>query len=407
MNNSAFWVTNVRLESGYRLEHGAVTGTETEVCHIRIVGGEIAEILPGGNPPADSLERLDARNLLALPSFVEKHCHLDKSFLGTSWRAVRPAANLFERFEDEKQNLASLPVNTGERAGILLERLLQAGSTHIRTHVDISPDVGLSRLEAVQEALASYAGKLSCEIVAFPQDGLLRSGSASLVKEAVRQGCRLVGGLDPAGVDGDIERSLDQLMEIAVQGNADVDMHLHDPDHLGLFTLKRLAALTVQAGWQGRVAVSHAYCLGELSQAAATGAAEMLAEAGISIITSVPIDSPMPPVKLLRQKGVRVGVGSDNIFDSWSPFGNGDLLERAGRLMERNGWSDEHSLSQGLGFITDGTTPLDASGKRVWPQVGGDASMVFVEASCAAEAVARRALRHAVMYKGTVVAGTL
>jgi cytosine/adenosine deaminase-related metal-dependent hydrolase len=407
MNNATFWLTNVRLESGYRRENGMVTGTETEVCHIRVKAGKIAEIISGSNSPADSTPKTDARNMLALPSLVEKHCHLDKSYLGTSWKAARPAGSLFERFEDEKRNLASLPVPIADRARVLLDRFLQAGSTHIRTHVDISPDVGLSRLEGVQEALAAYEGKLSYEIVAFPQDGLLRSQSADLMKEAVRRGCGLVGGVDPANVDGDIERSLQQMMEIAVQGNADVDLHLHDPGHLGLFTIKRLAALTVEAGYQGRVAVSHAYCLGHLSQAEVAGAAEVLAEAGITIITSVPIDSAMPPAGLLREKGVRVAVGSDNIFDSWSSFGNGDILERAGRLAERFGWSDEHALSQALWYVTGGRTPLDASGARAWPRVGDDASMVFVEACCTAEAVARRASRPAVMYKGTVVAGAL
>lgn len=130
-------------------------------------------------------------------------------------------------------------------------------------------------------------------------------------------------------------------------------------------------------------------------------------EAGISIVTSVPINRQMPPVDLLHERGVEVSVGNDNIFDVWSPLGNGDILERAGRLAERFKWIDEVSLSRSLGYITGGKTPLDDKGNQVWPKVGDAGSLVLIDASCSAEAVARRSERKAVIYKGSLVSGSL
>lgn len=405
--STGFWLTNVRLEQGYRYEDGRVTATETAICHLRVEDGKIAEVISGSSLLEDGLTQIDAGNLLALPPFVESHCHLDKTLVGTAWRARVPTANIFGRFDVEKKVLPTLPLSTSERATALLEIMRRAGSTHIRTHVDVYPEAGLSNLEGVQHALAAFDGKLTHEIVAFPQHGLLLSKSANLVREAVRQGATHVGGVDPANVDGNIEASLQQTMEIAVAENAGVDLHLHDPGHLGAFTIRRLAALTVEAGWQGRVAVSHAFSLGDLPSGEAAEMAEMLAEAGIAIITHVPIDGSMPPVELLHGKGVQVAVGSDNIFDTWQVWGNGDLLERAGRLAERRRWSDELSLAQALGYITGGKTPLDNQGNRVWPRVGDEASLVLVHASCSAEAVARTATRQAVIFRGKLVAGNL
>ncbi|MCM3749371.1 amidohydrolase [Paenibacillus pasadenensis] len=406
--SEAYWLTNVRLESGYRFhQEGFVTETVTESCHLLIESDTISQIVPSATVLMDDLPQKDAGNLLALPSFIEKHCHLDKTLLGDSWRAVTPAANLIERFEIEKNVLPTLPTTTKERAETMLATLLQAGSTHVRTHVDIYPEVGLQNLEAVQAALAAYEGKLSHEIVAFPQHGLLRSNSAAFVREALRRGAGLVGGVDPANVDGNMEASLQQMMELAVEANAGVDLHLHDGGQLGLATIRRLAALTEEAGWQGRVSISHALALADTDGQELEDMASMLAELGITIITSAPISRMMPPVNFLHERHVPIALGCDNIFDSWSPFGTGDVFERTNRLVELFGRSSERALGETLGFITGGITPLNGAGERIWPKTGDTASMVLVEASCSAEAVARRAKRTAVMFKGKIVSGSL
>lgn len=401
--NNRYWLTNIRLECGYKLESGRVIGTETELFHLWIEDGIIKKITSANiDIPKDAL-RKNANGLLMLPSFVEKHVHLDKTYMGENWRAPIQGANVIERCEIEKNILRDLPTSTRQRAELLLDQLVSYGSTHIRTHVDIYPEAKLHNLEQIQLALETYSYKLSSEIVAFAQHGLLRSNSANLVREAVQNGVGIIGAVDPATVDNNIEASLDTLFEIAVEGNVDIDLHLHDPGHLGTFTMKRLALLTKQAGWEGRVAISHAFGLGEVSIEEARDMAEILRDAGISIITSLPIRRSIPPVKLLHECGVEVAIGNDNIYDTWWPTGNGDVLERLGRLIERYRWTDELALSQSLKFITDGLTPLDRYGNQVWPKVGDKANMVLVDASCSAEAVARCSKRHAVFYNGNLI----
>ncbi|YCA45146.1 amidohydrolase [Bacillus sp. JZ8] len=404
--SSAYWLTNVRLESGHQIDNGVITGTKTGSFHLFIQDGNIEKVVSADDTIRDDLLQKDAKGLLGLPSFAEKHCHLDKTLLGDRWRAVTPTPSIFERLQIEKEVLPSLETTTQERAEKLIDMYLKSGVTHIRTHVDIYPEVGLNNLEEVKKALQTFEGRLSNEIVAFPQHGLLRTKAKDLLREALRQGAGFVGGVDPATVDGDIEASLQQMVELAVEGNAGIDLHLHDPDYLGVFTIKRLAQLTKEADLQGKVAISHAYSLGDIPLSQAEEIAELLADARITIITSVPIDRKFPPVGLLRKKGVSVAVGCDNIFDVWSPFGNGDILERAGRLAEVSNWVDEQSLAQTLSYITDGKVPLDPEGKQVWPQVGDDANIVFIEASCSAEAIARRSKRVATMFKGDIVSGS-
>lgn len=405
--NSTYWLTNTRLETSYQINEGNVTGTNSEEFHLLIKDKKIAKIIAASEEITDNLPQKDAKQLLALPSFIEKHCHLDKTLLGDRWRSVTPVRNIFERLEIEKEVLPSLETTTQERAELLLEKYVEYGITHVRTHVDIYPEVGLKNLENVQEVLRKFEGKLTYEIVAFPQHGLLRTDSRDLIREALKSGASFVGGVDPATVDGDIEASLKAMVELAVEGNAGIDLHLHDPDHLGIFTMKKLAQLTKEAGLQGKVAISHAFGLGDISISQAEEMAELLADAGITIISSVPIDRKFPPMGLLRERGVSVAVGCDNIFDVWSPFGNGDILERVGRLAEISHWVDERSLSQALYYITGGKTPLNQEGKQVWPKVGDEANLVLVEASCSAEAVARRSKRVATIFNGEMTAGSL
>lgn len=403
--HTSFWLTDVRLENGYETQNGEVTRTLTSLYDIRIEEGNIAEIIQAGAEKSQALPKIDAQGKLLLPSFVEKHVHLDKTLLGEPWRAPLPATGVLERCEQEKRIIPYVHTPAHERAQRLLSILLNAGSTHVRTHVDLYPESGLSLLEGIMEGIQSYQGKLSAEVVAFPQHGLLHTGAAKLIRESLKQGATLVGGVDPATIDGDIEKSLQTIVELAVEGGAGIDLHLHDPDYLGTFTMKRLAALTMEAGLQGKVAISHAFALGEVSELELAATSEKLAEAGITIITSAPLSRTLPPIPYLRNHGVNVAAGCDNIYDSWQPYGNGDVLERATRIAERFSWIDEHSLSQALGLITGGVTPLSTTGQQAWPKAGDEASMVLVEASCTAEAIARRSKRTDVFFKGVRVAG--
>lgn len=401
-----YWLTNVKLETGYTYEEAKISQTETEICSLLIEDGRIKRIISGIAQEEGTLT-FDANRLLVLPAFEEMHIHIDKTYYSGPWKACMPAENIFTRFNEEKTILPKQLATAQHRAENMLGLLLRNGATNIRTHCNVDPVIGLRNLEATLAALGTYKDRLSGRIVAFPQHGLLRSNSMQLVKDAMRMGAQLVGGVDPATVDNDIEKSLHTIMDIAVEFNADVDIHLHDANNLGTFTMKRLASLTEEAGWQGRVTISHALGLGGVTDKEAEEVAERLAALKIDITSTVPIGKQVIPIPLLDKKGVKVSLGNDSITDHWSPFGTGDMLQKANRLAERFGWSDERSLGKALRFITGGKETLNNEGKRVWPNVGDEASFVLTNATCAAEAVARQTEKSVVMYKGNVVAGNL
>jgi len=402
---SPYWIINARLECGYERERGAIRATKTELCDLLIENGKISRIVSSSEILEDGLPKKDARGLLILPSMAEKHIHLEKTYYGGPWKATTPVKNLFERHEEDKGLLPGYLLGSRQGAENILSLLVETGVTHVRTHCHVDPQVGLGFLEGMRGAFETFAGRLSHEIVAFPHYGMLRTNAADTVRDALKNGATHVGGVDPGGVDGNIEKSLQTMMELAVEADADIDLHLHDPGHLGLFTIRRLAALTEEAGWQGRVTVSHAMGLGDVSAEEARDMAQQLAALGISIASTVPINRPTIPIPLLQEAGVAVMLGNDSLTDNWSPFGSGDLLEKAGRLAERFRHTDERSLAVALGYVTEGRIPLDDGGNRLWPLAGDEASLMAVEASCSAEAVARRAKRRVVLYQGNRVSG--
>ncbi|MBC2327928.1 amidohydrolase family protein [Listeria booriae] len=402
-----YWLSNARLETGFVWDDGRVVGTETDLFDLLVRDGKITEIQTAGTADKANLPVKNADGYLVVPSFVEKHIHLDKTKLGAPWSAVTPVNSIVERFTLETDELAALPVGMADRARKLIDIELRNGATMFRSHIDVHPRAGLKYLETIQEVLQGYSGKLESELVAFPQHGLLRSDSVALVREALRSGATLIGGVDPGNVDGDVERSLETTFELAVAENAGVDIHVHDRGEVGKATFWKLLELVKESRLQGRVAVSHAFALGDFDGAEKAELFGELATERVAIVTSVPIGGQMPPINDLEEAGVTVHVGCDNVYDCWSPYGNADLLERVGRLGEITGRVTEDRLAQTLGLITNGVTPLDRKGNQVWPKVGDDANFVLVDASCTAELVARRSTRKTTIFRGNVVAGEL
>ncbi|MEI4623421.1 amidohydrolase family protein [Bacillus cereus] len=405
--NSSYMLLNVRLESGYRYENGQVVATDTVLCNIQIDKGIITKILDTKVPYKKNIDRYDAKGMLLLPSFKDMHIHLDKTFFGGPWRAASQRKSIFDMIEVEQTLLLELLPTAQERAEKLIELILSYGSTFARSHCNIDPVVGLKNLESLKRALANYSDKLSYEIVAFPQHGLLRSNTEGLLREAMQLGATHVGGLDPTLVDVDMEKSLQTMVQIAVDYKAGIDIHLHEGGDTGLKAIRRLADLTEEAGLQGKVTISHAFSLASLTAGADIEMANRLASLGISIASTVPIGKNTMPIPLLQKQKVNVMLGNDSITDHWSPLGIGDTLQKAHLAAELYGWSYEYNLSRALSLATGGITPLDESGKQVWPKVGDAATAVLVPASCSAEAVARLPKRAAVLHKGTLSAGSL
>ncbi|WP_338473192.1 amidohydrolase [Niallia sp. XMNu-256] len=399
---------NVRLESGYTYENGDVVATETVLRNIEIKKGKISKILDTSKPYNKGIDCYDAKGLLLLPSFREMHIHLDKTYYGGHWKAAGMRKNgRFDLIELEETLLLELLPTAQERAEKLIELILGFGSTYVRTHCNIDPVVGLKNLEKLKLALGNYSDKISHEIVAFPQHGLLRSNVEGLMREAMQLGVSHVGGIDPTVFDTDMEKSLHTMVQIAVDYNAGIDIHLHEGGETGLKAIHRLADLTEEAGLQGKVTISHAYALASLTPDEVGEIANRLASLGISIASSVPIGEGVMPIPTLQNHKVNVMLGNDSITDHWDPFGIGDTLQKAHLAAQLYGWKHEYSLSRALSLATGGITPLNESGKQIWPKVGDEATAVLVQASCSAETVARLPKRVAVLHKGILSSGSL
>ncbi|WP_394137865.1 amidohydrolase [Cytobacillus oceanisediminis] len=405
--STPYWLTNIKLETGYLQDDKGTYITKTELFHLKIEDGKIIEKQISSFEISENEETVDGKGFLALPSFKEMHNHLDKTYLSLDWKACRTVKNLEERLQYEAMELEELAPTAKQRASKMIELLLSKGSTHIRTHVNIDPYIGLKNLEGVKAALEDYSDKLTYEIVAFPQHGLLRENVIPLMKEAMRSGANIVGGLDPAGIDRNIEKSLYEIMNLGTEFNADIDIHLHDGGHVGYYTVDKFAEMVEDAMWHNRAAVSHAFSLGEIPVPQAEEIADKLSELGMSIMSTIPITKSLPPIELLDRKGVNVYLGCDGFYDSWGPFGNGDLLEKVTRYGELYRKSDELSLAQSLKWATGGPVPLNKDGEVAWPLEGDDANLVLLDASCSAEAVARTTKREAVIFKGKMVSGQL
>jgi len=379
---------------------------EGTISEIVVEKGRIQAIGPGAEEGWSAPEVVDLAGALVVPGFVEGHIHLDTSFYGDAWKPHKPCTAGFdvrERVEFQRQNMANAaPME--ERARNQLELCIANGSTFMRSHVMVDASVGLKSLETILGVREKYRDQIDIQLVAFPQSGILTcSGTAELLDEAFNLGCDLVGGLDPASFDRDPKGHLDVVFGIAEKRGVGVDIHLHEPNMLGIFVLEEIAARAKSLGLQGRVAVSHAYSLGEVPIEVVRRTAAKLAEAGVAIMTNAPGSYPFPPVLELRSAGVTVFSGSDNIRDSWWPYGDGDMLGRAMMLGYRSGFFTDDELRVAFDIVTEGgarALGLSDYGLRV----GSPADFVTLEAEHVPEAVVGLPKNRAVYKAGRCVA---
>lgn len=358
------------------------------VKDIGVAGGRIVSIAPAG-AGGEAGRRVDIAGALLVPGFVEGHIHLDTSFHGDRWIPHKPCTDGFdvhERVAFQAENMA-IAAPMDERARKQLELCVSNGSLQMRSHVMVDGSVGLKSLETILKVREDYRDIIDIQLVAFPQSGILSSpGTPELLDAAIGLGADLVGGLDPASFDRDLDGHLDVVFGVAERRGVGVDIHLHDFGTLGAFTVEEICARTVALGMQGRVVISHAYGLGDLDADAARRIGAKIATAGISIMTNAPGDHVFPPVALLRAEGVNVFSGNDNIRDSWWPYGDGDMLGRAMMIGYRSGFYTDEELSAAFDVVTAaGAKALGLEGYGI--AVGAKADFVTLDAEHVPEAV--------------------
>jgi len=393
--------------SALLLRGGRLWGRD-ESADVRIEDGVIAAI---GVPDAAGAEVLDVADRLILPGLVDAHCHLDKTLYGGPW-VPHPAGDaLADRIGTERRRRSELGVPDIDRITDLLQTMVISGTTTARSHVDVAPELGLGGVEAVREAVRRMEGRIDVQLVAFPQYGILGApGTADLMEQALVEGVDAVGGIDPAGMDGDPVRHLDVVFGLAERHGALIDIHLHDGGSLGLWELELICERTRAAGLQGRVTVSHAYGLGEAEPSEQDRVADVLRESGVTITTAAVYDFPVAPVKRLRAAGANVACGHDGIRDLWGPYGTGDMLDRTMHLAYRNTFRRDDDIELALdtatrgGAVALGLRADRPDGGTAPIAVGDPGDLVVVDASTPAEAVVTRPTREVVVKRGRVVA---
>lgn len=347
---------------------------------------------------------VDGQGQIVVPALVESHVHLDKTLWGTAWRPNSAGPTRDDRIRNEQLVLPTLDVPMAQRAGPLIEHCIARGSLYVRSHVDVQTAFGRTHVEAMLAVREQYRHVIDLQLVAFPQGGLLVApGTMQLMREALELGVDVVGGIDPAAIDRDPIRHLEAIFGLAQDFDRGVDIHLHDPGDLGRWEIERIADFTQSSGRQGRVVISHAYALGAFVQSALEPLADRLAELGISIMTCAPAHVTVPPVAMLRARGVNVCSGSDGIRDTWSPMGNGDMLERAWLLAQRFGWSKDAELEAAFDIVTQGgARALGLQGYGL--DVGDKANLLLLPAENLAAAVVERSPQRTVISRGAIVA---
>jgi cytosine/adenosine deaminase-related metal-dependent hydrolase len=406
-----YYLSGVRLEVSFEYDGEMVVGTRTGVYTLEIEDGRIKALHGAGSVLDAALPVYDAQGKLALPALRDMHIHLDKTFYGGPWQAprTRSGTTIMDMIAREQVLIPQLLPTSQARSEGLIALLLSQGSTFARSQCNIDPVSGLKSLEHLLLALETYGDSFGCEIVAFPQHGLLHSKVDSLMREAMDMGVRYVGGLDPTNVDGAMEASLDAMFQIALDHDKGVDIHLHEGGPSGMAAINyMLTTVEKTPALRNRLTLSHGFALGGISAEEVDVVAERMAALGVSLATSVPIGKNAMPLPRLRAKKVRVMAGTDSVIDHWSPFGTADMLEKANLYAQLSGGSDEFQLSRAMAIATeDGILPLDDQGQRAWPKAGDKAEFVLVDASCSAEAVARRSPRSAVFRQGRLVHGNV
>ncbi|CAN7724306.1 amidohydrolase family protein [Ensifer adhaerens] len=405
-----YLLADVRLEEGFEYDGDIVIGTRTALYTVEIKDGKIAALHPANATLPSGVARYQAYGQLMLPAMRDMHIHLDKTFYGGPWQAPRPrqGKTIMDMIALEEKLIPQLLPTSQQRAEGLIALLQSKGSTVARSHCNIDPVSGLKSLEHLQRALENHRDDFVCEIVAFPQHGLLHSKVDGLMREAMQMGVHYVGGLDPTNVDGAMEKSLDSMFQIALDTGKGVDIHLHETSPAGMAAINYMIETTEKnPALRGKVTISHAFALTTLAPEALEETASRLAENQMTIASTVPLGALMMPLPQLSKAGVFVMTGTDSVIDHWSPFGSGDMLEKAYFYAQLYRGSDEFHLSRAMAIATGGVLPLDDEGKRAWPNAGDDAAFTLVGASCSAEAVARVPARTATFHQGRLVFGSI
>lgn len=365
--------------------------------------GRISVIGPNLALPSGTAEE-DGAGALLLPGLIEGHTHLDKTVWGAPWYRNEVGPTRLDRIENERAWRSASGHDAAARSLALARDFLANGTTRMRTHADIDTEIGLRHVHATMRTRTVLSDSIDMQIVAFPQSGLVnRVGTEALMDAALSEGADIVGGIDPCAIDRDPVRSLDALFAIASRHGKPIDIHLHEPGDMGAFSLDLILERTAALGMNGKVVISHGFCLGAIPERDRDVLLARMAKLDVAIATTAPAASPVPPLAVCRAAGVVVFGGNDGIRDTWTPYARPDMLDRAMHIGLRNALRRDDELGWALECVT--THAARGCGFADYGLAPGDrADLVIVTASTVAEAVVANPPRRMVVAAGRVAA---
>ncbi|MEX1827794.1 amidohydrolase family protein [Luteibacter sp. CQ10] len=382
---------------------------------IGIRDGRFAAVRPGLD--ATGTEEIDAGGRLVSPPFVDAHFHMDAT-LSLGLPRLNASGTLLEGIALWGELKPELTVDAlVNRAMAYADMAVAQGLLAIRSHVDVCDD-RLLAVDALLEVKRRVAPYLHLELVAFPQDGLLRSpnAKANLVR-ALDRGVDVVGGIPH------FERTMDDgaasirwLCELAAERGLRVDMHCDESDDPLSRHIETLAAETIRTGLQGRVTGSHLTSMHSMDNYYVSKLLPLIAEAGVHAIANplinitlqgrhdtYPKRRGMTRVPELLAAGVNVAFGHDCAMDPWYGMGSGDMLEVAHMGLHVAQMTSMEGVSRCFDAVTVNAARmlgLDDHGIAE----GRRADLVLLQAGDVHEAIRLRANRLLVMREGRVLA---
>ena len=385
---------------------------------VAVHNGKITEVTEG--PISVSVrETVDATGYLLSPHFVDPHFHMDAT-LSYGLPRVNESGTLLEGIAlwGELKPLLKAEALI-ERALTYCDWAVAKGLLAIRSHVDTS-DASLLAVDALLEVKKRVAPYIDLQLVAFPQDGVLRSkGGVENLKRALDKGVDVVGGIphfERTMADG--AASVKLLCEIAAERGLLVDMHCDESDDPLSRHIETLAFEAQRLGLQGRVNGSHCTSMHSMDNYYASKLIPLIAESGVSVIAnplinitlqgrhdSYPKRRGMTRVPELMAAGVNVAFGHDCVMDPWYGMGSGDMLEVAHMGLHVAQMTSQKGIRACFDAVTvNAAKVMHLPGYGL--EVGCDASFVLLQARDAVEAIRLRANRLKVWKQGKLVAQT-
>ena len=315
---------NARLRSG-------------KISEVAIAKGRIESI---GESVGSSAGRvIDAQRNLVTEPFVIAHLHLDKvmtaslaeeavlrQYHGGEMSGVMTAIEIASKVKERYVE--------SEIVARVRETLLKAeryGVSHIRAFADVDTKAKLIGVNALLKIKQEFKDRIGIQIVAFPQDGIIREpGAEELLYKAMDLGADVVGGIPWIEyTDDDARKHVDIAFEIARKYDKDIAMLTDDAGDPGLRTTEYLAVSAIRNGWVGRVAACHARATGLYNDVYHRKFATLLKKAEMGVVTD-PHTGPLHvKVKDLLNAGVTVALGQDDVDDAYYPYGRCNMLEVA------------------------------------------------------------------------------